>query len=130
PPLRERQEDIPILANYFLKRFATELDLPAAQLSKEGLKALRDYSFPGNIRELENILERAYTLCDSDIIGPADLQLPDLTQTERQGTSALRVGPITGSLDDYLEDIERDVITKALDETRWNRTAAAKKLGV
>lgn len=130
PPLRERQEDVPILAEHFLNRFAGELDLPAAQLSRDGLKALQAYPFPGNIRELENILERAYTLCDSDIIGPDDLHLPDLSQSGDASVNPQKHGPITGSLDDFLEDIERDVITKALDETRWNRTAAAKKLGV
>ncbi|MEX1033049.1 MAG: sigma-54 dependent transcriptional regulator [Cellvibrionaceae bacterium] len=130
PPLRERQDDIAILAEHFLKRFASELDLSAARLSGEGLNVLRDYPFPGNIRELENILERAYTLCDSDTIGPDDLQLPELSQNGSDSTAVLKQGPITGSLDDFLEDIERDVITKALDETRWNRTAAAKKLGV
>jgi two-component system response regulator PilR (NtrC family) len=127
PPLRERQEDIAILSDHFLKHFAKELELPAAKLSKDGLRALQAYPFPGNIRELENILERAYTLCDNDLIGPDDLQLPDLSQPS---TGPNRPGALTGSLDEYLEDIERDVITKALDETRWNRTAAAKKLGV
>ncbi|MGQ9425504.1 sigma-54-dependent transcriptional regulator [Gilvimarinus sp. F26214L] len=130
PPLRERLEDIEILARHFLQRFADELDLPAATLAKEGLRALHAYPFPGNIRELENILERAYTLCDSDIIGPADLHLPDLSTQVSEGTTPHHHGPITGSLDDYLESIERDVITRALDETRWNRTAAARKLGV
>jgi two-component system response regulator PilR (NtrC family) len=130
PPLRERQEDIAVLAEHFLNRFARELDLSAAKLSKDGLKALRTYPFPGNIRELENILERAYTLCDSDIIGPDDLQLPDLSNHASGSDGPIKHGPITGSLDEYLEDIERDVITKALDETRWNRTAAAKRLGV
>ncbi|MCW8196107.1 sigma-54-dependent Fis family transcriptional regulator [Proteobacteria bacterium 005FR1] len=130
PPLRERQEDIPVLAEHFLNRFAHELDLTAAKLSRDGLKALQSYPFPGNIRELENILERAYTLCDSDIIGPDDLQLPDLSNRAIGSSGPQKHGPITGSLDEYLEDIERDVITKALDETRWNRTAAAKKLGV
>lgn len=128
PPLRERQEDITALSNHFLEHFANELDLPAAKLSKEGLKALQDYPFPGNIRELENILERAYTLCDNDLIGPEDLQLPQANQDSSDNVSGR--GEMTGSLDEYLEDIERDVITKALDETRWNRTAAAKKLGV
>lgn len=130
PPLRERREDVPILATHFLNRFAGELDLPAAQLSRDGLRTLQAYPFPGNIRELENILERAYTLCDSDIIGPDDLHLPDLSQNGDATRNRLTDGPITGSLDDFLEDIERDVITKALDETRWNRTAAARKLGV
>lgn len=128
PPLRERLEDIATLSEHFLVHFAKELDLPAARLSKDGLKALQAYPFPGNIRELENILERAYTLCDNDLIGPDDLQLPDLTAQSDGNPN--RPGAMTGSLDEYLEDIERDVITKALDETRWNRTAAAKKLGV
>lgn len=130
PPLRERVEDIALLSEYFLNHFAAELDLPPATLSKEGLKALKEYPFPGNIRELENILERAYTLCDNDIIGPDDLQLPDLNREGGSQSPPLKHGGLTGSLDDFLEDIERDVITKALDETRWNRTAAAKKLGV
>lgn len=131
PALRDRKDDIGILAKHFLSRFAKELGLDTAELSKEGLKALKDYSFPGNIRELENILERAYTLCDNDIIGPEDLHLPDNNQEDDAVTgSSSHRGALLGSLDDYLEDIERDVITKALDETRWNRTAAAKKLGV
>ncbi|GAB1261379.1 sigma-54-dependent transcriptional regulator [Aurantivibrio plasticivorans] len=130
PPLRERREDIAELANYFLKQFAAELDLPAATLSKSGLSALKSYPFPGNIRELENILERAYTLCDNEEIGPEDLQLPQTTADQTGVSINGRPGTITGSLDEFLEDIERDVITKALDETRWNRTAAAKKLGV
>jgi two-component system, NtrC family, response regulator PilR len=130
PPLRERQEDIAILSGHFLNRFASGLDLPPAKLSNGGLKALQGYPFPGNIRELENILERAYTLCDFDVIGPEDLHLPNLEPTEQNPEGRLKHGPITGSLDDFLETIERDVITKTLDETRWNRTAAAKKLGV
>lgn len=130
PPLRERKEDIPILASHFLQRFADALDLPPATLSRDGLEALQNYPFPGNIRELENILERAYTLCDSEIISAADLQLPEPAKDEHEIAALLKRGPITGSLDEFLEDIERDVITKALDETRWNRTAAAKKLGV
>ncbi|GAB1264609.1 sigma-54-dependent transcriptional regulator [Aurantivibrio infirmus] len=130
PPLRERREDIAILATHFLEKFALELDLPAATLSKECLKDLQNYPFPGNIRELENILERAYTLCDNDVIGSEDLQLPDPNQESSNSSGSNRAGALTGSLDDFLEDIERDVITKALDETRWNRTAAAKKLGV
>lgn len=129
PPLQERTDDIALLSEHFLQRFANELDLPAATLSKEGIKALKEYSFPGNVRELENILERAYTLCDNDIIGPDDLQLPRHDNEDTNNPGAGRTA-ITGSLDDFLEDIERDVITKTLDETRWNRTAAAKKLGV
>lgn len=137
PPLRERTEDIAVLAEHFLNHFAAELQLEPAHLSKAGLKALKDYPFPGNIRELENILERAYTLCDNDIIGPEDLHLPDPGQVSVNGKGTGKgadhnqiTGSLDGSLDEYLEDIERNVITRVLDETRWNRTAAAKKLGV
>ncbi len=128
PPLRERRGDIAMLSEHFLQRFADDLDLPAAKLSKDGLQALGEYPFPGNIRELENILERAYTLCDNDEIGAEDLRLPQPNLED--GGVAHNKAMLTGSLDDYLEDIERDVITQALEETRWNRTAAAKKLGV
>ncbi|MGH1471399.1 MAG: sigma-54-dependent transcriptional regulator [Cellvibrionaceae bacterium] len=131
PPLRDRKDDIAVLSKHFLSRFAKELDLETADLSKEGLKALKEYPFPGNIRELENILERAYTLCDNDLIGEEDLHLPNQDQNDPTShINSVNKSPLHGSLDDYLEDIERDVITKALDETRWNRTAAAKKLGV
>jgi two-component system response regulator PilR (NtrC family) len=89
---------------------------------------LKRYNFPGNVRELENILERALTLCNGQEVTPYDLQLPDqLTDAEAEAefenTSA-------GSLDDYLEKIERKAIEEALGKTNQNKTAAAKLLGI
>jgi two-component system response regulator PilR (NtrC family) len=130
PPLRDRVDDIPMLAETFLQRFAHEIALPAPTLSKQAVKALQDYSFPGNVRELENILERTFTLCDDD-----EIQLDDLQLSRSAGDPGIvpkdsKVAEDVDSLDDYLEDIEREVIVAALEKTKWNRTAAAKKLGV
>jgi two-component system response regulator PilR (NtrC family) len=139
PPLRERTDDIPLLANTFLEKFASEVGLKPPRLSKDALNILKQYSFPGNVRELENILERAFTLCEDDQICLDDIQLPN---TPSCAPKQPETTPITTksstptmddsyeSLDDYLEEIEREVITSTLEKTRWNRTAAAKKLGI
>ncbi|NIB40240.1 sigma-54-dependent Fis family transcriptional regulator [Pseudomaricurvus alkylphenolicus] len=132
PPLRERQDDIPLLAENFLERFASECGLEAPVLSKEALAALREYRFPGNVRELENILERAFTLCEDDVISLEDLQLsggktsaaPQTQVSHTTDTDSIH------SLDEYLEEIEKEVICNTLEKTKWNRTAAAKKLGI
>ena len=121
PPLRERREDIPLLVDYSLRRLASESGLVYARLSAEALEQLLLYPFPGNVRELENILERALTLCDGALIRPFDLQLP------ASATAALEPG---GKLDDYLGDVERRIILEALEQARWNRTAAARQLGL
>lgn len=132
PPLRDRQEDIELLANHFLKGFAEEVGLPAPTLAKNTLAALKQYPFPGNVRELENILERAFTLCDEDTIQLEDLQLPR-AETQPSTSPIQRHDHPTDaidSLDDYLEEIEKEVICATLEKTKWNRTAAAKKLGI
>lgn len=124
PSLRERPEDISILAEHILAQLNRGLEHPI-KLSNASLKALQAYSFPGNIRELENILERAITLCEQDTIEPADLALPDedlhADTNEFAGYA---------SLEDYLASIERGIILKTLRQQRWNRTAAAKQLGI
>ncbi|MCU7842718.1 MAG: sigma-54 dependent transcriptional regulator [Candidatus Thiodiazotropha sp. (ex Monitilora ramsayi)] len=124
PPLRERQEDIPLLSQHFLTQLARQSDIHKPKLSAAALKRLCDYSFPGNIRELENILERTVTLCDDAILEAEDLYLPETSQlsaAEHQETQPLG---------DMMEAVERQAIVDALEETRWNRTAAAKKLGM
>lgn len=136
PPLRERREDIGILAAKFLEELAAEWQMSLPHLSPKALVQLETYPFPGNVRELENILERAVTLCDDDVIQPEHLQLPDANHPERRATVTISGETLPDfeaageSLEDYLTDIEKTAILKALDETRWNRTAAAKKLGM
>ena len=127
PPLRERREDIAQLTETMLKRLAEGTGLPAATLSDEALEKLRSYRFPGNVRELENMLERAYTLCEEDQIQPQDLRLSDTPCASEAGEANLAQ---IDNLEDYLEDIERNLIMQALEETRWNRTAAAQRLGL
>ncbi|MDQ8035834.1 MAG: sigma-54 dependent transcriptional regulator [Pedobacter sp.] len=134
PPLRERGDDILYLAQTFLKRLSRDWGLEEPELNTTARNALRNYSFPGNVRELQNILERALTLCDHGSIQPEHLQLPDnLAHGERRNpapsASALAENH-GGSLEDYLFEIEKGAILKALEETRWNRTMAAKKLGM
>ncbi|BAU72553.1 sigma-54-dependent transcriptional regulator [Metapseudomonas furukawaii] len=127
PPLRERREDIPLLAEAMLKRLAQQSGLPAATLAPEALDKLKCYRFPGNVRELENMLERAYTLCEDDQIQARDLRLAEASGVAEAGEASLAQ---IDNLEDYLEDIERKLIMQALEETRWNRTAAAQRLGL
>lgn len=136
PPLRERSEDIPLLAEKFLEKFASDCGLETPSLTPDALSALQIYSFPGNVRELENVLERAFTLCEDDQITLEDIQLPQPLAPQKEETpggssrNTPEMNESYESLDEYLEEIERDVITQTLEETRWNRTAAAKKLGI
>ncbi|HTN31877.1 MAG TPA: sigma-54 dependent transcriptional regulator [Pseudomonas sp.] len=126
PPLRERREDIGLLAESMLQRLAEGTGQPPARLQPEALEKLRGYRFPGNVRELENILERAYTLCEADTIRASDLRFAD-TPAAMDPVSGL--GQVS-DLESYLETIERTLILQALEETRWNRTAAAQRLGL
>ncbi|MES2673264.1 MAG: sigma-54 dependent transcriptional regulator [Pseudomonadota bacterium] len=153
PPLRQRTEDIPLLVNYFLEKIAQEIHLPTPKLSPSALTRLNNYSFPGNVRELENILERAFTLCENAIIDSEDLQLHAGTNTagivrgsefsERKIQADLnREIKVSNrsdyparcaeypSLDDYLLDVEKEILCHALEQVRWNKTLAAKQLGI
>lgn len=127
PPLRERREDIPLLTEVTLKRLADACGLSPARLAPEALEKLKSYRFPGNVRELENMLERAYTLCENDLIQPQDLRLSEASCSAVSGEASLAQ---IDNLEDYLEEVERKLIMQALEETRWNRTAAAERLGL
>ncbi len=130
PSLRERGDDIILLAQSFLLQIARDWNQPPLKLHEEALQQLRRYSFPGNVRELQNILERAVTLCDANIIRPEHLQLPLATETRSLMPTTVHEVPHGAALEDYLLEIERKAILNALEETRWNRTLAARKLGM
>jgi two-component system response regulator PilR (NtrC family) len=114
-----------MLAHHTLTRLAGRQNAPTPHLTQKAQAALLSYRFPGNVRELENILERALALSSGDEIDVEDLQLP----TETAGAEKHDVEP--GSpLGTHLEEIEREAIIKALEQSRYNKTAAAKKLGI
>jgi two-component system response regulator PilR (NtrC family) len=127
PPLRERREDIPDLAEVILRRLARRMDTEAPALDEAALTLLANYAFPGNVRELENILERALTLCTGDVISAEQLRVRGEVRT---GPETAPQPADSGALGARLEDIERDAIVKALEKTRYNKTAAAKLLGM
>jgi two-component system, NtrC family, response regulator PilR len=127
PALRERHEDIADLAAVILRRLSRRLNTQASELDSQALEALQAYAFPGNVRELENILERALTLSTGGIITAEHLRL---RSDNRAGTELAAAPVAAGPLGAQLEDIEREAIVKALEKTRYNKTAAAKLLGI
>jgi two-component system response regulator PilR (NtrC family) len=131
PSLAQRPDDIPLLADHFLQKYAKEWQMPALKLAPKTLIALCEYSFPGNVRELENILQRAFTMSESDEISIEDLNLPNHTRNNSQAVEmASSTNMANGNLEAYIEKIERLAINEALEATRWNKTAAAEKLGI
>ena len=115
PPLRERKDDITALAEYFINKFNTSMDRKIKALTKEAIERLMSYDFPGNIRELENIMERAFIFCESEIIDARDIDLKE------KKTKHIKSG--------RLKDMEYEAIVEALRRWNGNRTHAAKELG-
>jgi len=136
PPLRERGDDLFLLAAHFLERFSREFAKPPLSLSSEGRRRLRDYSWPGNVRELQNALERAAILSDHAEISP-DL-LPSLAAPIQSDSVPPNLVPDNfswqGSFDEVTAraqlHVERILLESALKESRWNKTRAAEKLGI
>jgi len=152
PPLRDRQDDILQLADLFLAKFAASFNADPVKLSTEAQHTLQHYPFPGNVRELENTLERAFTLCDGELIEATDLHLkarkvnaaavntpmdnePSASSSQQNSQTMDNANQnkhsLNGqSIDDYLATIEKALLEKALEDCRWNKTAAAEKLGI
>ncbi len=132
PPLRERQADIILLAKHILQKVTLNNGAVMPAFSEQATLALQQYAFPGNVRELENILERALTWAEGDTITSDDLMLPiDFSSTSLTGEPLADIGSIVeNGLESKLEDQERELIIQALESTRWNKTAAAKLLGI
>jgi two-component system response regulator PilR (NtrC family) len=120
PALRERGDDVVLLARHILAKLSSKVTLDDSACG-----ALTSYSFPGNVRELENMLERAVTLCTTGKISEADLHMREAPG--KLGESVLAPG---ADLDDQVEDVQRQAIVDALEKTRFNKTAAARLLGL
>lgn len=127
PPLRGRPEDIAQLVDAILVRLCEQWQMAVPKLAKDVLPALAIYPFPGNVRELENILERALTLAEGSVIDADHLQL---SEHDSPLHPVAQGRPPQQPLEDYLEGIEKEELLRALDATQWNRTAAAKRLGM
>jgi two-component system response regulator HydG/two-component system response regulator AtoC len=121
PPLRERKEDIPLIARHYLNHFCKKNKKAISEFEGDVLTAFQSYDWPGNVRELENLIERAFILCPYDTINlecmPRKLKI--LMEGEHNGTDELN-----------LPDMERQIILKALDKTCWNQSQAAVLLGI
>ena len=135
PPLRECREDIPLIATHILQRLAAQNGVPAPRLSEAALAQLMAYDFPGNVRELENIMERALALSgQGQELGPEELALHRISpeeDTEETEPGAPAPPPASGeALPTYLDRLEREAILQALGKTGFNRTAAARLLGI
>ncbi|MFO1219107.1 MAG: sigma-54 dependent transcriptional regulator [Burkholderiaceae bacterium] len=145
PPLRERMDDLPAICDLVLARIADEAGVsPPPRLSDQAMRHLSDYAFPGNVRELENMLHRAVALSAGEIIEWADLGLADDVFVDsgivdldalHAASAAAKAKPqapaeLPGDLATYLDDIERDILVRALEQYRFNRTAAGASLGL
>jgi len=118
PPLRERKEDIPELARYFLKKYSRKLSKVVKDFTGEALELLAGYHWPGNVRELENVIERAVILCETDRVGAEDLSIPSLAAVTELGTNP------------SLEEMEKNYILRVLKESNGNQSKASQLLGI
>jgi DNA-binding NtrC family response regulator len=129
PPLRQRRDDIPLLVHHFLDVATQERNLRVDTISDDALQRLIEYDWPGNVRQLENVMERVAVLCSNGEIGIDDL--PDTIRSPERPRGFAPVVPPTGiSLNGAIEELETDLITQALEHTDWNKNKAAQLLGL
>src|SRR5256884_833374 len=126
PPLRERREDIPVLIDYFVKKHTRNTSRLVRGLTPETRRMMQDYAWPGNVRQLESAIERAILLCEGDMITPEDLPLEVQQETKGTGPGAFKLPPEGISF----EEVEKNLILQAMDQTDYNITKAAKLLGL
>ncbi len=133
-PLRERKDDIPLLANYFLNKIVIDIHREMPIISSDTMKYLMEYSYPGNIRELKNIIERMIILSTDKVIGIEDLPLEIKMKSDTlENKTIIGLGPLKEILEKELynlADVEKVVIATALQKTRWNKQETAKLLGI
>lgn len=123
PPLSQRKDDIPLLAQHFLRKYANRMKKPVTRISDAVLEILVDYSFPGNVRELENLIERGTAMAQGDVIEVA--HLPEVLQRAREGGFRMIEGHLP-----TLQEQEKNYISRVLDEVKGNQTVAAQILGI
>ncbi len=127
PPLRERRDDIPLLADHFLRKYTAEMNKPVAGVTPDAMAQLSSYSWPGNIRELENEVQRLVIQCDAEGFITPDLLAPMVRKVE--GLVG-RIAPKKGTLKDMIEEVERWLLTEALRDHNGNKTKTAETLGI
>jgi two-component system response regulator PilR (NtrC family) len=134
PPLRERREDVPVLTQHFLDKFAKQMGKQVSRIDGEAMRALLAYEYPGNVRELENIMERATIIETKDVISIASLP-PNVTKIDSHENGIIPFLPeyydVEGSsLDNLVDRLEKELLLKALERAGGNRTEAAKLLNI
>ena len=130
PALRERLDDVPQLVEVLVEKVSRHIGVPRPAISDAAMAKLLDYSYPGNVRELENILERAVTLCVGEVVRPEDIQLRHGAANAEPSDDEDDEDIAAEGLEGQLAHIERDAIVKALEQTRYNKTKAAELLGI
>lgn len=128
PPLRERKEDIPLLSEFFIEHACKKAGLPKKILTKRALEKLYDYAFPGNVRELQNEMERLVVLSGNEQKLIVDMLSPKILESNE--ASKIQGARVSGSLKDAIEDLEKELIKEGLRRTGWNKSKLAKELGI
>jgi len=130
PPLRERKEDIPLLVKHFIDKYTRELEKDVKTISAYALDLLMDYPFPGNIRELKNIIERSVALESSNIILPDNLMIAEQKEKRSIADPEIDISGKTENLNQMMEAFEKSLIEKALKKSNGSKTKAAESLGI